>query len=72
MLKTKSPCEIQKALLAEYLTALDQVRAAQREEAEILMAGMGSFVVKPLLQEHKDECSAARSRYIKHRREHYC
>ena len=73
MLKTKSPCEIQKALLAEYLTALEKVRATQREGVEILKAGMGSVAIKPLLQELKDgvQCSED-SRYIKHRREHHC
>jgi len=72
MLDTKSPCEIHRALLAEYLALLEKVRAAQLERAEILKAGMGSVVIKPLLQELKVECNAARARYVDHRRAHGC
>jgi hypothetical protein len=68
----KSPCEIHRTLLAEYLAVLEEVRAAQLERAEILKAGMGSVVIKPLLQELKVECNAARARYVEHRREHGC
>ena len=73
MLDTKSRCEIHRTLLAEYLALLERVRAAQLERAEILKAGMSSsVVVKPLLQELKVECNAARARYVGHRREHRC
>ena len=69
MLDTQSPCEIHRTLLAEYLALLEKVRAAQLERAE---AGKGSVVIKPLLQELKVECNAARARYVGHRREHGC
>ena len=68
MLDTKSPCEIHRTLLAEYLAVLEKVRAGQLERAE---AGMGS-VIKPLLHELKVDCNAARARYVDHRREHGC
>ena len=52
MLDTKSPCEIHRALLAEYLALLEKVRAAQLERAERgLRPSMDSVAVKPLLQE---------------------
>jgi hypothetical protein len=72
MLDTKSLCEIQRALLAEYMALLAKVRAAQLERAEILKAGVSSVVIKPLIQELKVECNAARARYLDHRREHGC
>jgi hypothetical protein len=72
MLDTQSPCEIQRALLAEYQDLLEKVRAVQVEPAEGLRPSMDSVVVKPLLQELKVECNAARARYLDHRREHGC
>ena len=72
MLNTESPCETQRALLAEYLTELEKMKVAQREHVEILKAGMGSVTTKPLLEELMNQCSAARSRHVKHRRDHHC
>ena len=72
MLTTNSPCEIQTALLAEYLDLLEKVRAAQLERAEVLRPSMDSVVIKPLVQELKVECNAARARYLEHRRGHGC
>jgi hypothetical protein len=72
MLDTKSLCEIQRALLAEYMALLAKVRAAQLERAEILKACVSSVVIKPLIQELKVECNAARARSLDHRREHGC
>jgi hypothetical protein len=72
MLDTQSSCEIQRALLAEYQDLLEKVRAVQVEPAEGLRPSMDSVVVKPLLQELKVECNAARARYLDHRREHGC
>ena len=69
MLNTKSPCETQRALLAEYQTELEKMRVAQREHVEILKAGTGG--AKPLLEELMNECSAARSRHV-NRRDHHC
>jgi hypothetical protein len=70
VLNTTSPCETQRALLAEYLTELEKMRVAQREHVEILKAGMGG--AKPLLEKLMTECGAARSRYVKHRLDHHC
>ena len=70
MLNKKSPCETQRALLAEYLTELEKMRVAQREHVEILKAGMGG--AKPLLKELMNDCIAARSRHVQHRRDHHC
>ena len=72
MLTRTSPCEIQTALLAEYLDLLEKVRAAQLERAEVLRPSLDNLVIKPLLQELKVECNAARARYLQHRREHGC
>ena len=73
MLTTNSPCEIQRTLLAEYQDLLAKVRIAQLERAEVFRAGgMDSVVIKPLLQELKVECNAARAKYLDHRREHGC
>jgi hypothetical protein len=73
MLTTNSPCEIQRTLLAEYQDLLENVRIAQLEREEVFRAeGMDSIVRKPLLQELKVECNAARARYLDHRREHGC
>jgi hypothetical protein len=73
MLTTNSPCEIHRTLLAEYQDLLEKVRTAQLERAEVLRAeAMDSVVIKPLLQELKVECNAARVRYLDHRREHRC
>ena len=70
MLNTKSPCAIHRELLAAYLTAVEKVGVAQRKYAETI--GMGSAVSKTLLEELKEECSAAQSRYMKHRHQHTC
>jgi len=70
VLNTKSPCETQNALLAEYLAELEKMRVAQREHVEILKAGTGG--AKPQLEELMNECSAARSRHVEHRRDHHC
>jgi hypothetical protein len=70
VLNTKSPCETQRALLAEYLTELEKMRVAQREHVEILKAGMGG--AKPLLEKLMNECIAARSRHEQHQRDHHC
>ena len=59
MLNTKSPCPIHRELLAAYLTAVEKVGVAQLEYAAI---GMASAVSRTLLEELKEECSAARSR----------
>ena len=72
MLNTKSPCETQRALLAEYLTELEKMRVDQREHIEILKTGMGSVTTKPLLEELMNQCSAARSRHVKHQLNHHC
>jgi hypothetical protein len=72
MLDPKSPCEIHRTLLAEYLGLLEKVRAAQLEGEEILKPGMGSLAVRPLLQELKVQCNAARARYLEHLLEHDC
>ena len=72
MLNMKSPCETQRTLLAKYMAVLEKVRTGQLDRAEILKAGMDSVVIKPLLPELKDECNAARARYLDHRREHGC
>ena len=72
MLNTKSPCETQRALLAEYLTELEKMRVAQREHVEILKAGMGVVTTNPVLEELMNQCIAARSRHVKHRRDHQC
>ena len=72
MLNTKSPCEIHRRLLAEYQDLLEKVRAAQLEHAEGMRPRMDSVVVKPLFQELKVECNAARARYLDHRLEHGC
>jgi transposase len=66
----KSPCGIQRELHAAYLTAVEKVGVAQRKCAETI--GMTSAVSKTLLEELKEECSAALSRYAKHRQEHPC
>jgi len=68
----KSPCAIHRELQAAYLTAVQKVGVAQREYAEILTIGMASAVSKTLLEELKEECSAARSLYAKHRHQHTC
>ena len=67
MLNTKSPCAIHRELLAAYLTAVEKVGVAQLE-----YAGMASAVSKSLLEKLKEECSAARSLYAKHRHQHTC
>jgi hypothetical protein len=72
ILPTNSACEIPRALLAEYQDLLEKVRAAQLERAEGLRSSMDSVVIKPLLQELKVECNAARARYLDHRRGHGC
>jgi len=72
ILDTKTRCEIHRTLLAAYLALLERVRAAQLERVEILKAGMGSVVIKPLLQDLKLECNAARASYLDHRRDHGC
>jgi hypothetical protein len=72
VLNTKSPCAIHRELQAAYLTAVERVGVAQREYAEILTIGMASAVSKTLLEEVKEECSAARLRYVKHRHQHTC
>jgi hypothetical protein len=72
MLDAKSSCEIQRALLAEYQDLLEKVRAAQLEHIEVLRPSMDSVAIKPLLQELKVECNAARARYVEHRRQHGC
>jgi len=72
MLDTKSPCDIHRTLVAEYQDLLEKVRAVQVEPAEGLRPSTDSVVVKPLLQELKVECNAARARYLNHRREHGC
>ena len=60
-------------LLAEYQDLLEKVRAAQLEPTEGgLRPSMDSVVIKPLLQELKVECNAARERYLQHRRECGC
>jgi hypothetical protein len=46
MLTTNSPCEIQRALLAEYMALLEKVRATQLERAEVLRPSMDSAVIK--------------------------
>ena len=48
------------------------VEVAQLEYAETLTIGMASAVSKTLLGELKEECSAARLRYVKHRHQHSC
>jgi len=72
VLNTKSPCAIHRELLAAYLTAVEKVGVAQREYVEPLTKGMASAVSKTLLEELKEECSAAQSRYFKHRHQHTC
>ena len=72
MLTTKSPCAIHRELLAAYLTAVEKVSVAQSKYAEILTIGMAGAVSKTLLEELKEECSAAQSRYVKHRHQHAC
>jgi hypothetical protein len=68
MLTPNSACEIQTALLAEYQDLLEKVRAAQLGPAEGLRSSMDSVVIKPLLQELKVECNAARARYLQLRK----
>ena len=68
MLNPKSPCAIHRELLAAYLTAVEKVGVAQRKYAETI--GMAGAVSKTLLEELKEECSAAQSRYVKHRHQH--
>jgi hypothetical protein len=72
MLNTKSPCAIHRELQAAYLTAVEKVGVARRDYAEILTIGMASAVSKTLLEELKEECTAAQSRYVKHRHQHTC
>jgi len=72
MLSTKSPCAIQRELQAAYLTAVEKVGVAQRKYAEILTIGMAGAASKTLLEELKEECSGALSRYAKHRQQHPC
>jgi len=72
VLNTKSPCAIQRELQAAYLTAVEKVGVAQRKYAEILTIGMAGAASKTLLEELKEECNAARSRYAKHRQQHPC
>ena len=64
MLTTKSPCAIHRELRAAYLTAVEKVGVAQ--------LGLASAASKTLLQELKEECSAALSRYAKNRQQHPC
>jgi hypothetical protein len=70
MLNTKSPCAIHRELLAAYLTTVEKVGVAQRKYAETI--GRGSVVSKTVLEELKEDCSAAQSRYMKHRHRHTC
>ena len=70
MLNTKSPCAIHRELLAAYLTTVEKVGVAQRKCAET--TGRGSVVSKTLLEELKEDCRAAQSRYAKHRHQHAC
>jgi hypothetical protein len=73
MLTTNSHCEIHRTLLAEYQDLLEKVRTAQLERAEVMRAvGTNRVVIRPLLQELKLECNAARARYVEHRRECGC
>ena len=73
LLTTNSRCEIHRTLLAEYQDLLEKVRTAQLERAEVMRAvGTNRVVIRPLLQELKLECNAARARYLDHRREHRC
>jgi hypothetical protein len=67
MLHTKSPCPIHRELLAAYLTAVEKVGVAQLE-----YAGAASVVSKRLLEELREERSAAKSLYAKHRHQHTC
>jgi hypothetical protein len=72
MLNMKSRCAIQRELQAAYLTAVERLGVAQLEHAETLPIGMASAVSKTLLEELKEECSAARVRFTAHRHQHHC
>ena len=66
-----SDCDLKLQLLADYMTSLEHLKAAQREHAEILMAGTGGGVVV-WIDGIKALSSAVCAPYAEHCHQHRC
>ena len=74
-MKPKTPCEIKRDLLVEYLSTLERLKGADSEYKQLLAAGMGEGVVlrsAQRIEAIKSLCRAARAKYADHCRAHRC
>jgi hypothetical protein len=71
---TKSPCDVKRQLLLDYLAALEDLKVARREHSEILMSGSRSVALGSAqrIKEFETLSKENRARYTKHSHKHRC
>ena len=72
---SKTPCQIKRDLLVEYLSTLERLKGAEREHKEILATGRSDGVAARSwvrIQAIKALSSLARTKYTEHCRAHRC
>jgi hypothetical protein len=71
---TKSPCDVKRQLLLDYLAALEDLKVARREHSEILMSGSRSVALRSAqrIRELEALSKENRTRYREHCHKHRC
>ena len=72
---SKTPCEIKRDLLVDYLSALERLKVAQWEHKEILTMGMADGLAlrsAQRIEAIKSLCRGAKAKYTEHCRAHRC
>ena len=72
---SKTPCEIKRDLLVDYLSALERLKVAQWEHKEILTIGIGDGLAlrsAQRIEAIKAACRISMAKYTEHCRAHRC
>jgi hypothetical protein len=72
---SKTPCQIKRDLLVDYLSTMERLKVAQWEHKEILTIGIGDGLAlrsAQRIEAIKSLCRTARAKYTEHCRAHRC
>jgi hypothetical protein len=72
---SKTPCQMKRDLLVDYLSTMERLKVAQWEHKEILTIGIGDGLAlrsAQRIEAIKSLCRAARAKYSEHCRAHRC